>query len=166
MESVACFFFYGVTRMGSSADAVSLDNSDVPTVLVIEDDLDNQLLLKYTLNMFEYRSIIVSDGEMGLYLAKKHQPDIILLDIVLAKTSGLKLAFLFKSEKATQNIPIIAVTALVRKQEKELIYSSGCDGYLSKPYLLDDLKSIIELQLKIAKSCKFYRNNFRYSFGF
>ena len=124
------------------------------TILVIEDDRDNQLLLKYALNMFGYNYLMASDAKKGLFLARKYQPDLILLDIVLTKVSGLQVASRLKSDGNTQNIPLIAVTALTREQEQKLIFATGCDAYLSKPYLLDELRLAIESQLWINNHVK------------
>lgn len=119
------------------------------TILVIEDDRDNQLLLKYALNMFGYNYLMASDAKTGLSLARKYQPDLILLDIVLTKVSGLQVASRLKSDGNTQDIPLIAVTALTREEEQRLIFATGCDAYLGKPYLLDELRLAIESQLPI-----------------
>lgn len=149
--------------MDYSTSATAEQNYYLPTILVIEDDEDNRLLLKYALDMFNYKSLIAADAKRGFFLAQTYQPDIILLDIVLAKISGLKLASLLKSCQEIKHIRIIALTALAKRKEIRRIFNSGCDSYLCKPYLLDDLKLAIETQLNIARSSDkaqmFYRSN-------
>lgn len=104
--------------------------------------------------MFNYKSLIASDAKRGLLLAQTYQSDIIILDIILAKISGFKLAFSSKSCQKIKHIRIIALTALVKRKEIKLIFHSGCDSYLCKPYLLDDLRLAIETQLNIARNIK------------
>ena len=135
-------------------DTISQQTSYLPTVLVVEDDQDNRLLLKYALDMFNYRSLITAYAKQGLSLAQIYQPDIILLDIILEHTNGFTLASVFKSCQTTKHIPIIALTSLARKKEIKLILNSGCDSYLCKPYYLDDLQYTIQLQLDIARKIK------------
>ena len=135
-------------------DAISQQNTYLPTILVVEDDKDNRLLLKYALEMFNYKSLITAYARQAFVLAQTYQPDIILLDIILQHTNGLQLASLFKNCEATKHIPIIALTSLAKKQEIKLIFGSGCDDYLNKPYFLDDLQSTIQLQLDIAHKIK------------
>lgn len=136
-----------LTNMFSQGDAL------IPTILVIEDDLDHLLLFKYTLNMFNYKVLTTNKAKIGLYLAKKYRPDLILLDIILKDMSGLQVASLLKSDRETKNIPLIAVTALVRNKEQNLIFSSGCDACICKPYFLEELHSLIEFHLNLNKIC-------------
>ncbi len=114
-----------------------------PLILVVEDDEDNQLVLEYAIAMFGWKYIFAVDAIGTIDTAKKRQPDLILLDIVMPDISGLQTARLLKSHAQTKNIPLIAVTGLVGNEKQELIFASGFDGYLSKPYALDDLKKAV-----------------------
>ncbi|MDJ0634373.1 MAG: response regulator [Xenococcaceae cyanobacterium MO_188.B29] len=114
-----------------------------PTILVVEDDEDNQVYLAYALDMLHYHCLLARDGMTGLDLAKNYLPDLILLDIKMPDFSGFELIKMLKHNLLTCDIPIIAVTALVREQEIKLIFDTGFDGYLAKPYFLEDLEKII-----------------------
>ncbi len=114
-------------------------NLDVPLILVIEDEQDNLILISHTLIFLKYNFITATEGKNALNLAINHPVDLILLDLVLPDINGFELASLFKQEKLTQNIPIIALTALARKQDRDRALKAGCDDYLTKPYLIEDL---------------------------
>ena len=114
-----------------------------PQVLVVEDDEDNLIYISHALAMFNYSTITTQDARNTIGLAIKYQPSLIILDIKMPYMSGVDLIQLLKINRLTPRIPVIAVTALARKQEKELILDSGFKGYLIKPFFLDDLKQMI-----------------------
>ena len=117
------------------------------SILVVEDDEDNQLLLKHAIAMFGWQYFLAIDAVSAIAFAKEKQPDLILLDIVMPNVSGLQIACLLKKHLKTKNIPLIAVTGLVEKEQQKIIYEVGFDDYVSKPYALDDLQKAIALIL-------------------
>ncbi|MGD1919366.1 MAG: response regulator [Pleurocapsa sp.] len=121
-------------------DIVSIPNH---LILVVEDDEDNQLLLQYAISMFGWEYIFAINALDAIKMARVKQPDIILLDIVMPNIDGFQTASLLKNNIYTQNIPLIAVTGLVGREEKNLIFATGFYGYLSKPFALDDLHNAI-----------------------
>jgi signal transduction histidine kinase/DNA-binding response OmpR family regulator/HAMP domain-containing protein len=102
------------------------------TILVAEDNPDNMLTTRAILKD-KYNLIEAVDGESALDKAQRDIPDLILMDISLPKMDGLTVVKLLKENKATKNIPVIAVTARAMKGEREKIIKSGCDDYISKP---------------------------------
>lgn len=126
-----------------------------PLILVVEDDADNQLLLKYTIAMFGWEYIFAMNAIDAITIAKEKSPDLILLDIVMPDFDGFQAANLLKNHNQTQNIPLIAVTGLIGKEEQKLIFSSGFDRYVSKPYALDDLRqAIVSILDNTNKFCR------------
>ena len=124
-------------------DKISISSSDRATILVVEDDEDNQIYLAYALAMFNYHCLVAKDGITSFDLAKNYLPDLILLDIRMPHFSGFELIKFLKQDLLTRDIPVIAVTALVEEREIKLISDAGFDGYLAKPYFLEDLETII-----------------------
>ena len=120
----------------------------IPLILAVEDDLDNQLLLKYIIALYGWTSIFAANALETISMAKKHQPTVILLDIVLPEISGLQIAMMLKGHRETRNIPLIAVTGLSRQQEKDLIFAAGFDDYVCKPYTLEELQTAIAFHLE------------------
>lgn len=126
----------------------NLENK-VPLILVVEDDEDNQLLLAHTVTMFGWKYILAVDAVKTISLVKKQRPSLILLDIVLPNISGLQIAMMLKSQPTTKNIPLIAVTGLTAKRDLNSIFAAGFNGYVSKPFYLEELHEAIAMQLNL-----------------
>lgn len=139
-----------------------LEQTDkIPLILAVEDNEDNQLLLEHTLVMFGWRCIIAADAIATLTLAKERQPDLILLDIVLPEIDGLQIALMLKSHQQTQDIPLIAVTGLTKKQDRESIFAAGFDDYIGKPFMLEELQQAIASNLQAIPCCEITRSSFK-----
>lgn len=124
-------------------------NANRPVVLAVDDNEDNLLLVSLAVEQFLNCSLIgASDGETAISLAQLYRPDLILLDIVLPDLNGFEVIDRLKQYWQTKTIPIVAVTALAREEECDRILAAGCDGYLSKPYMLDDLEKVIYRYLR------------------
>src|SRR6266704_430341 len=114
-----------------------------PTFLIVEDNELNLKLLNDLLEYHGYTILATSLGEAAVELARRHKPDLILLDIQLPDISGLEAARRLKAEEQTRAIPIIAVTAFAMQGDRERILHSGCDDYISKPFNIHDLLAIV-----------------------
>ena len=77
-------------------------------------------------------------------MAKKHKPDIILLDLMLPKRDGYKVCRLLKFDISYRDIPIIILSARKKQEDIDLAMSSGADKYITKPFEIDDLLNKIE----------------------
>ena len=107
------------------------------SILLVE---DNQLIMKL------YRSVLAplgveihhaASGQDALNLAKEKQPAVIVMDIMLPGMSGLDVTRQLKSDPATKDIPIVAVTTLAMAGDLDKIKEVGCDAYLAKPINID-----------------------------
>lgn len=118
-----------------------------PLVLAVDDNEDNLGLINFTLDLFGFAFISAEDGQTTLKLARTHQPDLILLDIMLPDLDGIEVVRLLKQEEGTKSIKIIAVTALAREEDRNRILEAGCEDYISKPYMVDDLEALLRRYL-------------------
>lgn len=118
-----------------------------PLVLVVEDNEDNLVLMRYALEAVGCRSICLQDSYSAIVLAKEHQPDLILLDVLLPGLSGIDIVKLLKREPLTYQIPVVAVTALALAEDRERILFAGFDDYLSKPFMIEDFELMIHQHL-------------------
>lgn len=116
---------------------------DQSYVLAIDDDEDNLIIISYVLNAMGCRCVTTTSGEEGLLLAQTREPSLLLLDIILPGIDGFEIIRHLKRNPSTLHIPIIAVTGLAFREDKKRILEAGCDDYLSKPYLIRDLESLI-----------------------
>ena len=120
--------------------------SSLPLIAVIEDDPDNMTTIRAILKD-RYRVIEAYEGRTGIELVYRHLPDMVLLDIALPGISGFTVVREIKSNYMTRTTPVIALTALSMKGDRERILEAGCDDYLAKPYGVDQLLEKIQFHL-------------------
>src|SRR6202163_4380569 len=103
------------------------------TVMIVEDNELNMKLFHDLLEAHGYRTVGTRNGIEALDLARRHQPDLILMDIQLPEVSGLEVTKWLKEDPDLKDIPVVAVTAFAMKGDEERIRQGGCEAYLSKP---------------------------------
>jgi two-component system, cell cycle response regulator DivK len=103
------------------------------TVLIVEDNVLNMKLFNDLLEAHGYTTIKTADGVEAIELARKHRPNLILMDIQLPEVSGLDVTRWLKEDEDLCSIPVVAVTAFAMKGDEERIRQGGCEAYLSKP---------------------------------
>jgi two-component system, cell cycle response regulator DivK len=121
-----------------------------PLILAVDDDEDNLELLTEVISPLNCEIVTATNGQTTIEIAQQRQPHLILLDILLPDISGLEIARLLKQNHRTQNIPVIAVTALARPEDRESLLTAGCSAYISKPYMLDELEATICRYLNLS----------------
>jgi len=120
-------------------------------VLIVEDDPANQDLMRAVVeDLLGGRATVSADGEAAVQHALEHPPAVILLDLMLPGLSGWEVARRLRQHPDTRNIPIIAVSALARPQERESAFHAGCEAYVAKPYTPDDLARVVAATLADA----------------
>jgi two-component system, cell cycle response regulator DivK len=128
----ALFMTYQVTRNPVERRSSDLHVTD-RSVLIVEDNELNMKLFHDLLAAHGYRTIQTRNGLEALDLARRHRPDLILMDIQLPEVSGLEVTKWLKDDDELRDIPVIAVTAFAMKGDEERIRSGGCEAYISKP---------------------------------
>jgi two-component system, cell cycle response regulator DivK len=117
------------------------------TILVIEDNPANMKLVSLLLRNVGYAVIAAADAEAGVALARTALPDLILMDMQLPGMDGLAATALLKGNPATAAIPVIALTALAMKEDREKTVAAGCDAYIAKPLRYKEMYAVIDRQL-------------------
>jgi two-component system cell cycle response regulator len=102
-------------------------------VLVIEDNPASLDLMVYLLQAFGHTPISARDGLDGIETARREHPDLILCDIQLPGADGVEVCRQLKSDPATRDVPMVAVTAYAMVGDREKLLNEGFNGYLSKP---------------------------------
>jgi two-component system, cell cycle response regulator DivK len=102
-------------------------------VLVVDDNERNLRLARDVLQFAGFRTVEAPTGSDGVAAALEHLPDVILMDIRLPDMDGTEAARLIKADQRTSEIPIIALTSLAMKGDREWFLENGFDGYLEKP---------------------------------
>ena len=114
------------------------------TILYVEDNPDNRLLVKRILLAEDYSLLEAIDGNDALDVLKRARPDLILMDINMPDMDGYTLTAKIKSLPGFERVPILALTANVMRGDKEKTLEAGCDGYIQKPLDIDQLTREIE----------------------
>ena len=114
------------------------------SILYVEDNPENFLLVRRILEIEGYEVVPAKNGTEGLAKAFDLLPDLIITDINLPDIDGYEITDTLKRNTKTSHIPIIAMTANVMKKDRENVIQAGCDGYISKPIDVDDLPGQIE----------------------
>jgi two-component system, cell cycle response regulator DivK len=112
-------------------------------ILIVEDNDLNMRLLKDVLEAHGYCIAGVGEGVLAVEIARRFQPDLILLDIQLPDISGLEACRRLKQDPATGAIPVIAVTAFAMAGDERRARDSGCDGYITKPIMLPGFLAMV-----------------------
>jgi two-component system, cell cycle response regulator DivK len=122
--------------------------TDDAMVLIGEDEPDNQLILQTVVEtLVGVRAEVAGDGLAVLASVERERPRMILLDLMLPGLDGFQVARQLKGDPATRAIPIVAVSAMARPDDREAALAAGCDDFLRKPFELDDLEALIKKYL-------------------
>ncbi|MGD8632227.1 MAG: response regulator [Anaerolineales bacterium] len=105
--------------------------------MYVEDNLENRTLIQRILEAEGYAFLGASSASEGLQLARKHHPDLILVDINMPEVDGLTMTRELKADTSFANVPVIAITANVMRGDRERTLNAGCDGYIQKPIDVD-----------------------------
>ena len=122
-------------------------------VLIIDDSRENRILLSSQLSLEGYKTLQAAGGREGIDTAIEHDPDIILLDVMMPDMSGFEVCQTLKDQEETHLIPIIMVTALREVEARIEGKKAGADDFLSRPYVREELLVRVRtlIQLKHAR---------------
>jgi two-component system, cell cycle response regulator DivK len=116
---------------------------DKPTILYIEDNSDNRLLVRRVLMAEGFLVADAANAEKALEWLETSHPDLILMDINMPDIDGYTLTTRIRALHGFDAIPIVALTANVMRGDRERSLEAGCDGYIQKPIDIDLLPSQI-----------------------
>jgi two-component system phosphate regulon response regulator PhoB len=121
-------------------------------ILVVDDEMDIRIFISTLVETSGYKPLMAKDGEEGLKMVKEHKPDLVILDVMMPKESGLKLYREIKTDDNTKHIPVIMVSAVSKKtffhSYRELNRYHGAsiaepEAYIEKPPESEELISCI-----------------------
>ena len=121
--------------------------SDKIVILYIEDNPDNRKLVSRVLKVEGFIVHTANDGLAGLAYVEEHIPDLILVDLQLPNIDGLAVTRTLRQMDGLQDIPIVALTANVQKEDREQSMAAGCNGFIEKPISVDCLPEQIKSYL-------------------
>jgi len=121
-------------------------------ILLIEDDIGIHKVLSYNLKLARHDVVSAHRGREGLELARGRRPDLVLLDVMLPDLPGTKICSALRSDKATERLPIIMLTARGDEIDRVLGFELGADDYVVKPFCVRELMLRIEALLRRCKA--------------
>src|SRR3990167_3386534 len=107
-------------------------------ILVIEDSPVNMALTVAILENAGHQILQADHASAGLEMARREQPDLVLMDIQLPDIDGLAATRMLKADPRTAHLPVIALTAFAMKGDEDDTRAAGCDGYVTKPIRYKD----------------------------
>lgn len=114
-----------------------------PLVLVADDEEDIRALVAFRLQRAGYDVITAADGATALTLATTRLPDLIVLDMMMPKATGLEVTRSLREQDSTKDIPVILLTARAQEADVASGFAAGADDYVKKPF------SPMDLQLRV-----------------
>jgi two-component system cell cycle response regulator DivK len=109
------------------------------TVLIVDDNEKNLRLVRDILGFSGFETVEATTGEDAVAAAVAQRPDVILMDIRLPDMDGTEAMRRLKQDTRTADIPVVALTSLAMKGDREWLLEQGFDGYLEKPVVVRDL---------------------------
>src|SRR5690554_2777891 len=131
-------------------------------ILAVDDNEINLILLNqiFKLHYPDFIFLKATSGREGIELAKKENPEIILLDILMPEMNGYEVCAFLKNDPETRRIPILMISALGQNpQERTKGLNVGADAFISKPFSQDELRAQIDVVLRIKKAEDLLRKN-------
>lgn len=117
-------------------------------IIVVDDDLAIQTLIKVNLEMQNHRVLTANDGLEGYALIQQELPDLIILDVMMPNADGYTVCQRVRKNPATQQIPVLMLTALGVVEDKVKGFDVGADDYLVKPFELPELQVRVRALLR------------------
>jgi two-component system phosphate regulon response regulator PhoB len=119
-----------------------------PHILVVEDEDALSTLLQYNLDKEGYEVVVAADGEEALTLVSEKLPDLIVLDWMLPKVSGIEVCRRLRQRSESRNVPIIMLTARGEESDRIRGLDTGADDYVVKPFAMSELSARIRAVLR------------------
>jgi PAS domain S-box-containing protein len=140
--------------MSTISDSHAAPDSDIFSILAVDDDPTDLALLSSWLKTFGFRVIEAQDGETALEKAQDNRLDLFLLDVVLPKMNGFELCRRLKANESLRDIPVIFMTALTETANKVAGFRVGGADYVTKPFEREEVMARIKTHLALRLSQK------------
>src|SRR6267142_5062294 len=129
----------------------SHESGEMKRVLLIEDDRDIVELVRYNLEREGFQVAAANDGATGLVQLRKTPPDMLLLDLMLPKLSGLEICRDIRRDQALNRLPILMLTARGEEADRVVGLEMGADDYVTKPFSPRELVARVKALLRRAE---------------
>jgi len=121
----------------------------VSKILVCDDEPSILNILEFSLASEGYQVVAAADGDRALALAASEDPDLIILDVMMPRRTGIEVCRLLKQGRETAHIPVILLTARGRREDREAGQQAGADSYITKPFSPQRLLEKVQAMLGV-----------------
>ncbi len=118
------------------------------TILVIDDDELVSRTLQRALKIYGYQVMVANSGTEGLQLARRHRPDLFILDIMMPGADGYQVCRQIRGDPLLKELPVLFLTAKAKDEDKIEGFRAGADDYLSKPFNMEELQLRVKAILR------------------
>jgi len=132
--------------MNTTPDPVE-PGAQIPTILVVEDDLSDSVILSDYLQKIGLKTLVVQDGESALEKVQQKQPDLILMDEVLPGIDGFETCRRLKAIEGVRSIPVILIVALSDPLVRAKVFQAGGVDYIAKPFQYEEIQARLATHL-------------------
>ncbi len=137
-----------MTSTDSSTTTLRQATPKRPLILIAEDEAPLTTLLRYNLEKEGYRALEARDGDEALMLANEDTPDLVILDWMLPRVSGIEVCRRLRGRVETRNVPIIMLTARGEETDRVRGLDTGADDYITKPFSMTELLARIRAVMR------------------
>jgi len=130
---------------------VQVKDHEPKKILVIDDEFSVRYLVEHQLNQNDFKVYSAKDGPSGFKMANLHQPDLIVLDVMMPGMDGFQVCQKIRNTPETASIPVVFLTACMTKKDKMQAFKVGGDDYLVKPFEPDELLAHISTRAKVFR---------------
>ncbi len=118
------------------------------TILVIDDDELVSRTLQRALKIYGYQVMVANSGTEGLQLARRHRPDLFILDVMMPGADGYQVCRQIRGDPLLKELPVLFLTAKIKDEDKIEGFRAGADDYLSKPFNMEELQLRVKAILR------------------
>lgn len=128
----------------NTSASCAMSETPIPTILIIENEVSNRLLVERVLSTRGYRCISASNGLEALNILERESVSLILTDLSMPVMDGYRTTQLIREKPGMEHVPIVAVTAYAQSDENEAALQIGCNEYLTKPFKPRQLLEVVD----------------------
>ncbi|MEO7020139.1 MAG: response regulator [Ktedonobacteraceae bacterium] len=127
-----------------TSPAYTQKDAAAPTILIIENEVSNRILIERVLSTRGYRCISAANGLEALNILERERVQLILTDLSMPVMDGYRTTQLIRERPGMERVPIVAVTAYAQSDENEAALRIGCNEYLTKPFKPRQLLEVVD----------------------
>jgi DNA-binding response OmpR family regulator len=116
-------------------------------ILIVDDEPSIAKILRKQMEVAGFEVQVAVDGQEGLSKVREWKPELVILDVMLPKMNGHEVCAAVKGDDAVKQIPIIMLTAKAQRQDQDEALKHGAEGYLTKPFQLEELLTKVKTLL-------------------